>query len=337
MLILFWYVGSERLTPTTNQARVEGYFIPLSAQVSGQLNNITVVNNQLVKKGDVLAEIAPERYELAIQIAEANLKLAGQEVGAGTASVSSAQSALIQSRSDYQSILADANRLFAVEDTGVIPQADIDRARAKVTQANARVQQAEAELSKAKQQLGVAGDENPKLQLALAQLGQARLDLRNTQIIAPSDGGITNVQIDVGHYASVGQALMTFISTRDVWLEASFRENNLGNMQAGDTVEIILDSAPGQLFKGELVSIGFGVSDGQTDVIGSLPTIANQAGWFRAAQRFPVVIRFDENQAHGLRRFGGQADVVVYTQKAALTKYLAKLSIRIKSWLNYVY
>lgn len=337
ILVFVIYVVGDRVTPTTDNARVFGFVVPIAASVSGNLVNVNVTNNQRVTKGQPLAKVAEEEYLLAVTQAEAALALAGQDIGAGTAGVSAAQARLLEAQTSYQSILTDANRLFAVEDKNVVPQQNIDRARSDVAKAKATVAKATAELEQAKQNLGVRGEENPKLQSALAKLGKARLDLSKTLILAPSDGGITNLQLEAGYYANKGQPIMTFVTTKDVWIEAYMRENNIANIQVNDPVEIALDVAPGEIFKGEVASIGFAVDFGQSNSLGGLPSIPQTAGWLRDPQRFPVLIKFSDNDAKGLRRVGSQADVTVYTEGTVVMKALAKLSLRLKSWLSYVY
>ncbi|GDY27107.1 multidrug transporter [Agarivorans sp. Toyoura001] len=337
ILVFVIYVVGDRVTPTTDNARVFGFVVPVAASVSGKLVNVSVTNNQLVKKGQPLAKVAEEEYVLAVQQAEAALELAGQEIGAGTAGVSAAQARLLEANTSYQSILTDANRLFAVEDKNVVPQQNIDRARNDVAKAKATVAKATAELEQAKQSLGVSGDDNPKLQSALAKLGKARLDLSKTVILAPSDGGVTNLQLEAGYYANKGQPIMTFVTTKEVWVEAYMRENNIANVKNGDPVEIALDVAPGKIFKGEVVSIGFAVNFGQSNNLGVLPSIPQTAGWLRDPQRFPVIIKFSDDSAYGLRRIGAQADVTIHTEGTTLMKVLAKISLRVKSWLSYVY
>ncbi|MGY5452171.1 HlyD family secretion protein [Agarivorans sp. MS3-6] len=336
-LVFIVYVVADRVTPTTDNARVFGFVVPISASVSGKLVNVRVTSNQLVKKGQPLAKIAEEEYILAVNQAEAALATAGQEIGAGTAGVSAAQARLLEATTSYQSVLSDANRLFAVEDKNVVPQQNIDRARSDVAKAKAGVAKATAELEQAKHSLGASGEDNPKLQSAIAKLGKARLDLSKTVILAPADGGVTNLQLDAGYYANKGQPLMTFVTTKDVWIEAYMRENNIAHIKEGDPVEIALDVAPGRIFKGQVRSIGFAVNFGQSNNLGSLPSIPQTAGWLRDPQRFPVIIQFSDEDAHGLRRIGAQANVTVYTEGTVVMKTLAKLSLRVKSWLSYVY
>jgi multidrug resistance efflux pump len=124
---------------------------------------------------------------------------------------------------------------------------------------------------------------------------------------------ITNLKIDEGHYANAGTPLMTFVSGTDVWIQANMRENSLGHVKPGNEVDIVLDVAPGKIFKGVVKSVGVGVSQGPGESLGQLQTIKTTSGWLRDAQRFAVIIDFADNEAFGFRRVGGQADIQIYT------------------------
>lgn len=337
LVFFFWYVIADRLTPSTNQARVRGYIVPIAPQVSGVINEVNVAINAVVDEGKTLFKIDPEPFEIAVRKAEADLEKAGQDIGAETAGVAAAQASLAKAQATLRRVQVDANRLIAVEDLGVVPQADIDRARVQVEQEQAKVINAEADLQRAKEHLGKKGADNPKIRKALSALDKARLDLNNTSVVAPSFGGITDVRVDVGHYAQAGKPVMTFVSTRAVWVEAYMRENNLGNIKAGDEAEIVLDVAPGKVFKGEVISIGYGVNWGQSTAPGELPKISVSSGWLRDPQRFPVIIKFVGDDAKGFRREGGQADVIVYTGGNFLFNALGWLQIRLTSLFSYVY
>ena len=80
-----------------------------------------------------------------------------------------------------------------------------------------------------------------------------------------------------------------------------------------------------------------GVSaNGAPDARGELPTVSGSKGWLRDPQRFPVVVTLDGDDARGLCRAGGQADVVVFTGGNPLLNAVAKLRIRVASILSYV-
>jgi len=328
---------ADRVTPSSSQARVSGYVIPIVPQVSGVVTEVAVGLNQLVSAGDLLVQIDRDNYELAVDKAEAEFEQAGQAVGADTGGVASAEAQLAEARTHLEYVRHDAQLTLTLEAEGVASKRRADRARSRTEEAEAQFEKARAEVERARSTLGSAGADNARLRSSLASLRQARIDLGRSTLRAPLDGGVTNVRVDVGQYASAGKALMTFISTTDVWVEAHLRENNLGKIEAGDAVEIALDVAPGRVFPGVVVSTGFGVNWGQSSEAGQLPKISNPRDWLREPQRFPVIIRFADDSSRGLRREGGQADVIVYTGDNFILNGLGKLWIRAMSVLSYVY
>ncbi|MEJ2089702.1 MAG: HlyD family secretion protein [Gammaproteobacteria bacterium] len=336
VLLFFWYVVGDRLTPSTDQARVRGYVTPIVPQVSALVTEVNVTNNSRVSRGDVLIRLDPREFEIAVHRAKIDLEQAGQETGADVAAVAAAQGQVASARAVLESRRRDIQRVRPLADSGVIPRADADRAEGAYQDAQARLATAEANLAQAQERLGSAGAENLNVQEALVALEDAQLDLERTIITAPTDGGVTNVRIDVGRFASVGQPLMTFISTSDVWIEADMRENSLGNVTPGDPVDVLLDVAPGRIFRGEVASITFGVQTG-SDTTGELAETSKASGWLRDPQRFPVIIRFSDDESTGFRREGGQADVLIYTGNNWLFNGLGWVWMRLLSYLSYIY
>ncbi len=335
--LFLWYVVSDRLAPWTDQARIQAYVIPIVPQVNGRVETVEVTQNQAVKAGELLLEIDPSDYELAVQKANSELQIAGQDIGADTASVSTAQAKLVEAQANLNHMLVQSKRVYEVVKKGVLPQFEADRATAAVATAKAKVVSAQSELEKAKSTLGKKGQDNPKIQAAIAALKQAQLDLSRTKIVAPSDGGITNLKIDNGHYAKKGSAVMTFISIDEVWIQANLRENSIANIKKGNEVEIALDVAPGRIFSGKVSSVGFAVKQDSGGAVGDLETIKGDSGWLRDAQRFPVIITFDDDSSRGLRRLGGQVDVQVYTGNNWIINALGWIWIRAMSWFSYIY
>lgn len=337
-VMFVWYIVADRLAPWTDQARVQAYVVPIVSQVAGRVIEINVGKDQEVQQGEVLLKIDPSDYQLAVDNAETNLELAGQEIGAGTASVSTAQAKVVEAAANLEHLKAQSRRVLELEEKQIYSKARGDKARAAVIKAEAQLESAKAELEKARQALGVKGSENPKIRSAMAKLKKAQMDLSRTTIIAPSHGGITNLKIDEGHFASIGAPLMTFIEIEDVWVKANLRENSIANVKRGAPVDIVLDSAPGNIFHGKVSSLGFAVSHEKGGAIGDLESVESSAGWLRDAQRFPVYITFDDiGSAKGKLRLGGQADVQFYLTDNWLLNSLGWLWIRLLSWLSYVY
>jgi len=337
VLAFLWYLRAERVTPSTSQARVSGYVVAITPEVSGTVTDVNVELNQAIKKGDLLVQIDPATYQIAVDRAQAELETAGQAMGADTAGVAAAEARVDEARSKLASARRDGKRIDTLYAAGVSSQFRKDRAVSSIDESEAQLAKAKAELQKAKQELGSEGSDNPGLRAALAALRQARIDLDNTTLRAPSDGGVTNVRVDIGQYAKAGQPLMTFLSSTDVWVQAYLRENSLGNVKPGDEAEVVLDIAPGRVFKGVVTSSGFGIKWGSSSQPGELPSVSNSRDWLRDPQRFPVIVHFVGDESLGLRREGGQADVIIYTGDDFLMNSLGKLWIRAMSLFSYVY
>ncbi len=337
MFLFSWYVIADRLAPWTDQARVQAYVVPIVSQVSGRVIEINVNKDQKVQPGDVLFKIDPTDYELAVENAESALELAGQKIGAGTASVTTAQAGVVEAETNLEHMQVQSVRVYELEKKNVLSKSDGDKARAKVKAAKAQLMKARAQLEQAKQALGKKDNKNPRIRSAIAALKKSQLDLNRTTVVAPSLGGITNLQIDVGHYANAGTALMTFIEIDNIWIQANLRENNIANIKVGDAVDIALDVIPGKIFTGKVSSIGFAVDSGTSNRVGYLASVKGKSGWLRDAQRFPVIIQFDDDSARGFRRLGGQADVLVYTGNNWIINSLGWIWIRVLSWFSYAY
>jgi len=120
-------------------------------------------------------------------------------------------------------------------------------------------------------------------------------------------------------------------------VQADMRENSLGHIKAGNPVDIVLDAAPGKVFKGEVLSVGYGVSDNSANSLGGLTTIQTSSGWLRQAQHFPVLIGFSDDSAKGYRRAGGQVDIIIYTGDRPILNSVGRVWIRLVSLFSHIY
>jgi multidrug resistance efflux pump len=335
-LVLFVLsIFMERRTPLTTQSQVQAYVVGIAPEVAGRVIEVTVTDNSRVKADQVLFRIDPSRYQLAVEGAEATLAQVGQSIGASTATVDAAQAKLVGAQTDRDNLREQYARASELVARGVYSRARYDTTKSAFDQAEAKVQGAQAELDKAKEQLGPAGNDNPQLKEALAALQRAQLDLERTTIRAPSDGVVTNLQLSIGKVVSAGASAMTFIDVGTIWISANFKENSLENVAVGNRADILFDALPGQLFSAKVESVGLGVSGGTTDPSTGLPTIRNDSGWVKEAQRFPVRLTMVSQPKTGVR-YGSQASVVIYTGDNPVTNALGTLWIRIMSVLTYV-
>ena len=337
-LFFLWYVLADRYTPFTDQARIEALVIPIVPRVSGYVSEIDVRLHSVVEEGEQLLRLDQRPLELTVESAQAGLADAFQQVGAQSAGVEAAVAQLGIALAGLDRAQRNFDRVQAIQEQnpGALSQADRDRTETSLMGAEERVAAAEASLAAARAQLGMEGEGNPRVRSAIAALRKAELDLAFTTLHAPAPGVIENFTVDVGHFAAAGQPLGTLITTTDVWVQADLRENNLGRIELGDPVEIVLDMAPGQVFHGTVRSVGYGVSTAPGGSRGQLERVSSSSGWLRDPQRFPVIVTFEGDEAQGLRRVGGQADVVIYTGGNFVLNSIAWLRLRLVSLLSYV-
>ncbi|MEM1111641.1 MAG: HlyD family secretion protein [Pseudomonadota bacterium] len=341
---LLWYLVSDRYTPYTTQARIQGYVVGVAPQVAGNLAEVLVQNNQEVAEGEVLFRIDPSNYEIALQKARSDYENAVRQVQAGDAGVEAARANLSAALANLEKAQKDTDRLERLrnEDPGTISERRLEISRASLDAAKASVSAAEASIEQAIEAKGGDGDSNTILAVAATGVEKAELDLERTVVRAESRGVITDLRADTGQFAGTGQPVMTLVAMHDVWINAEFTENNLGRMTPGTPVEILLDVLPGRVFEGEIKSLGLGISATQAPPPGTLPSVSNNRDWLRQAQRFPVIVSIDPatlDDSDVLRhlRIGGQASVIAYNDGAWISAWLGKIYVRFMSYMAYAY
>lgn len=344
LLSLTWYLLADRFTPYTQQARVGAFVIPVASEVAGRVTRVNVRNNQDVKAGEVLFEVDPQPYQIAVDRARADLESTRRQIGASTAGIASAQANLRAAQANELKARQDNQRLEGLyrEDPGTISVRLLEVSRANREQAVSQVAAARAEVQRAREQEGGSEEDNALLRSAATALSKAELDLSNTQIRARSAGLITDLRTDAGQFAAAGSPVMTLIAIHDVWISADLTENNLGLVKLDTPVSIVLDALPGEVFAGSVRSVGYGVSVGQTPAPGTLPSVQNSRDWLRPAQRFPVIIEFSPDSLNTLRdsrgiRAGGQAEVMAFPTEGNPLNPLGRVFVGFMSWLSYAY
>ena len=338
--LVLYFVGG-RLTPSTSQARVQAFVVPVAAEVAGKVLAVHIRNNDEVQPGQPLFDLDPQPYRIALARSRADLESVRSSVKGSVAAVESARASLAVAEAGRDIAERDASRLEKLhdEDPGAISVRRLEVAQATRDEARSKVRRAEADLRKAQEAAGEAGDDNAQLRSAVAAVEKAELDLARARVFAPARGVVTDLRTDVGHFAQPGAPVMTLIAMHDLWISADLTENNIGHIDPGDEVAIVLDVLPGEVLKGRVRSIGGGVGSGQSTPQGTLPVVQNSRDWLRQAQRIPVAVEFDASELPHLKsvRIGGQADVLVYTGDHPWMNPLAALYMRVVSWVTYLY
>jgi membrane fusion protein (multidrug efflux system) len=289
----------------------------INARASGQVVEIAVKDNQRVRKGQLLFRIDPQPYQIAVEQAEARLSSAGIQVQAlkatyrqQLAELQSAQDSADFAGREYERKKALLAADFASRAAYERAETDFKIARQHI----ASVQQAIANTV-----AGLAGDPDidvglhPSVREAQSQLNRARLDLSYTDATAPDDGIVTQVdELQVGDYVGAGAAVFSMMSSRDIWIEANFRETGLTDMRPGQTASVDVDAYPGHHFKAHVASM----SPGTGSEFAVLPPENATGNWVKVVQRLPVRLDLDAADPQWPLYSGISVTVHVDTQSA---------------------
>ncbi|WP_270933313.1 HlyD family secretion protein [Falsiroseomonas oryzae] len=337
VLVLALHVLLDRVAPYTSEATLQAPVVGLAPEVSGDIVDVAVRDNQPVRAGDVLFHLDRSRFAAAVEQAEANLASASQSVGASTAALSAAEAQVLEARANLVNTREQSARVMQLVERRVYAEAQADRARAQLASAQASVQRAEADLEEARRRLGPGGADNPQIRAALAQLQRARIDLASTEVRAPVDGFLTNTVLAPGQFANAGRTIATIIDTESAWVVANLPENALGNIRPGDRAEITFNVAPGRIVTGRVESIAAGVTQEIGGAQPGLARVPERRRWLRDTQRIPVRIELLSRDDIPAFRVGSRANVIVITQDAGPVAALARLWLRVVATANYAF
>lgn len=287
----------------TNDAQVEEYINPITARVSGYIEDIRYDENQSVKKGDTLLIIDNREYALQQQEAEAAIQNAKDQImvlqsntatTAKIAQVINAQIAaskarLLKQQQDY----ARYQKLFEAESATRQQmenvQTALDVAQADYQAALNNYQAALSKVNDSKQQVTPLLSTIKQRELMLKR---NNLDVSYTVITAPYNGKMGRRTIQPGQQIQVGQTL-AFIVDKETgkWVVANFKETQLHNMHIGENVEITTDAYPDVKLKGQISSL----SPATGSRFSLLPPDNSTGNFVKIAQRIPVKIKITDN------------------------------------------
>jgi len=301
------YFLEARQFVETDNAYVQANQVDVAAQVAGPVTRVMVRDQQAVHAGDVLFEIDPRPYEIAVARARAQLELARQGVSQESAGVSAAEATLAQRRAEAENARNAWVRNQQLMKSGFLSPQGAENARTQLQTAEAAVKAAEANVAQARSALGQGGDQNAAVQAAAAALRQAELDLERTQVKSPVDGVIANFTLQPGNTVTPGTPLFVVISDREFWVDANFKETQLKEIRPGQHAEIRSDVYPDHVFHGVVQS----VSGGSGAAFSLLPPQNATGNWVKVTQRVPVRIKVEDPDPEHPLRIGTSTTVKV--------------------------
>ena len=321
---LFFYLRYKATHITTDDAFIEGRVHTIGARIKGAVKGVYVSDNQLVKQGDLLAEIDPADYDVKVEQAstgvkaetarlheaEARIAVSKTQITEVDASIATLRANLELQEANFSQAEKDRDRAENLYKSGTIAKERYEKALTAYTVAVAQVKAAREQLKQAekaldtqraivKQSEAVKVAQVSAIREKEARLHEAYLNAGYTKIYAPSGGHITKKSVETGNQIDVGQPLMAVVSLDDIWVTANYKETQLAKVRPGQKVSFKVDAFPGKKFSGKVDSIMSG-----TGAVFSLFPPENATGnYVKVVQRIPVKIVLDKDtdKEHALR------------------------------------
>jgi membrane fusion protein (multidrug efflux system) len=286
----------------------------VSTDVSGIVASIPVHEGETVKKGQTLFILDPQKFQIALDIARANLAQVRLNIESAKADY---QAALRDTGARQQQVNADQStydRYASLVKQHAVTEQETDDARYKLAAdqqaVSASQSQARALLAKLDGNPDIAVADMPAFKQAQAQVAEAEREMNHSIVRAPFDGIVTQVnKLQPGMYLGASTAAFGLVSTDHVWVEAEPKETQLTYAKQGDPVDVSFDLYPGRTWKGTVQSVA-----PATDQNFSLLPAENSSGnWVKVVQRIPVRVRLDMKPGDPPLRAGMSADIDIDT------------------------
>ena len=319
VLITLYVWGTIERHPRTDDAAARANVVGIVPRVRGQIVKLAVQDNQLVKEGDLLFEIDPEDYELALEKAKSALAALDEQIEIGRAQdeelkfgVKAEEAAVQRAKAQSKQTDDTLHRLEPLLPKAFATAEQVDQARTASSVAAQALAAEEQKLNQAKVALSTLQTLLAQRPGAVAAVRFAELELSYCKVTAPFAGRVVNLNISAGAYASVGIPVFSLLDTRKWYVIANFREAEVRHMAPGSEAIVYLSSAPNQRFRGKVQGIGWAVKpEGEIDLPpAGVPYVKRELNWVRVAQRFPVRIEV-ENPDVDLFRMGASAVAII--------------------------
>jgi membrane fusion protein (multidrug efflux system) len=310
--VVYWLNSGRWLS--SDDAYVNSDKVALSTDISGVVQQVPVREGEAVKAGQVLIQLDPHQFQIALDAAQADLN--------------QTRLTLIATRADYQRMLHDIaarqaqvqndqatyDRAAKLVDRGDAPRQQFDNARFKLDADKAALQssavQAQELLAKLNNDPNVDVTTLPAYKLAEARVAEAQRQLDHASVRAPFDGVVTQVStLQPGMFLPAGTAAFGLVSTDRVWVDAQPKETELTWVKPGDPADVTIDTYPGHVWHGTVESI----SPASGSQFAILPAQNASGNWVKVVQRIPLRIRVETQPGDPVLRAGMSAVVSVDT------------------------
>lgn len=298
---LAYYLMYARWHQDTDDAYVQGNVVSIVPQTSGTVISIDADDGMKVEAGQALVHLDANDAQVAYDQSVANLAGTVRQVRGLYSSVDAGQSDLRAREVAVAQARADVARRNGLVVSGAVSSEELAHARDVLAAAEAALGSSRGNLSRSRALVDATTlSKQPQVQVAASQLRQAYLNLQRSAIVAPVSGYVAKRQVQLGQRVQPGTTLMTIVPLEQVWVEANFKETQLGHMRIGQPVEVHSDLYGSDVeYNGKVAALGLGTGSS----FSLLPAQNASGNWIKIVQRVPVRIELDPKQLaeHPLR------------------------------------
>lgn len=312
-LYLVYYFFFLKGYEETENAYIHGNQVSITTQVGGVINEINIEDTQSINEGTPVIQLDTIDYEIALKNAETKLADAVRKYYTLQNSVKLNEENVNIAKANLALAEKTLKRQTISSSTGITSKENFDTTNFKYINSKNSYEQSLINLENSKIQ-AFSNDiySHPIVASAIENLKNAFYNLEKTKIFSPISGIIAQKQVELGQQVRAGQSLFTVVDLNNTWVNANFKETQLGNIKPGNYVEIVSD-LNGKTYKG-VVS---GIAAGSGSAFALIPTQNATGNWIKIVQRVPVRIDFDHEslEKNGILPIGTSLTVTVNTNK----------------------
>ena len=305
-LALYW--ASGYFFAYTDDAYVTSDLVSVAPYVSGRIVSVNIVDNQTVKKGEVLATIDPMPFQLALNEKQARKTEAEAQLAVDRDVITATQAQREDAAAKERLASDNLRRAAPITAEGFLSRQAFDTATAKEQEAKAVLADAEASIAKAQQMLTL---HQAMVATITAEIAYLQWQLEQTRLLAPADGTITQLTLRVGDQAVENKPLIGLVDAHAWRIYANYKESVIRHMKIGHTAWVWLDAYPWHIHRAAIQGIARGISREQTERK-LLPYVAPTTDWIRLERRFPVTLVLQDQSPDITLHMGSDARTIIF-------------------------
>jgi multidrug efflux system membrane fusion protein len=316
LALALYSLHETAVRPTSSDSSIDADVVHIAAAVGGRILEIPVAENSRVSEGDLLFQIDPVPYRLAVAQAEADLLIAEAQLDTRRRVLATQRSTAViagqttkSAQENHELAARTLERLRPLAANGFVPKQQLDQAEVTERDTATALSQAKVQEAATIEAIDTDVAAEAAVNARKAALAIARRQLDDTTVRAAHDGLVVGLTVSTGEMVAPAQSLFTLINTDEWFAVANFRETDLDAIEVGDCATVFSMIDRKIAIKGAVQGIGWGVLDqDRINLPRSVPYVERSLNWVRVAQRFPVRIRL-ENPPRPLMRLGASATV----------------------------